>query len=99
MKKRVTAVLLSFVLAAGLLAGCGGSSAGSAAEPASAAEETSSGDKTQIEFWYAGGKTAVGVIEGIVKEFNESQDKYEVTTVTQGNYNETYQALLRMLQN
>ena len=41
------------------------------------------GEKTTVEFWYAGGKTAVGVIQDIVDKYNESQDKYEVKTVTQ----------------
>ena len=51
------------------------------------------GEKTTVEFWYAGGKTAVGVIQDIVDKYNESQDKYEVKTVTQADYSETYQKL------
>ena len=49
--------------------------------------------RTEVEFWYAGGKTAVGIVEEIVEDFNNSQDKYFVTTVTQGDYDETYQKL------
>ncbi|MDY4810032.1 MAG: extracellular solute-binding protein, partial [Bulleidia sp.] len=44
-----------------------------------------------VEFWYAGGKTAVGVIQDIVDKYNASQDVYEVKTVTQADYSETYQ--------
>lgn len=58
-----------------------------------AAKDVSAEGKTEIEFWFAGGKTAVGVIQGIVDDFNASQDKYFVTTVTQGDYDETYQKL------
>ena len=49
--------------------------------------------RTEVEFWYAGGKTAVGIVEEIVEDFNNSQDEYFVTTVTQGDYDETYQKL------
>lgn len=58
-----------------------------------AAEDVSPEGKTQVEFWYAGGKTAVGVIENIIKEFNASQDTYYVSSVTQADYDETYQKL------
>lgn len=54
---------------------------------------TGTGEKTTVEFWYAGGKTAVGVIQDIVDKYNESQNKYEVKTVTQADYSETYQKL------
>ena len=50
-------------------------------------------NRTEIEFWYAGGKTAAGVIEDIVAEFNQAQSDYYVTTVQQADYDETYQKL------
>ena len=46
-----------------------------------------------VEFWYSGGKTAVGVVQEIVDSFNASQSKYHVSTVTQADYDETYQKL------
>ena len=49
--------------------------------------------RTEVEFWFAGGKSAVGVVQEIVDDFNNSQDEYFVTTVTQGDYDETYQKL------
>ena len=49
--------------------------------------------RTEVEFWYAGGKTAAGVIQNIVDDFNKSQDKYAVTAVQQADYDETYQKL------
>ena len=47
--------------------------------------------RTEVEFWFAGGKTAVGVIEEIVDDFNNSQDEYFVKTSTMADYDETYQ--------
>ena len=49
--------------------------------------------RTEVEFWFAGGKTAAGVIKNIVDDFNKSQDKYAVTAVQQADYDETYQKL------
>lgn len=74
--------LMSALLAGVMLAGCSGGST---------AASTQDGGKTTIEFWYAGGKTAVGVIQDIVDKYNASQDVYEVKTVTQADYSETYQ--------
>ena len=65
-----------------MLAGCSGGST---------VASTQDGGKTTVEFWYAGGKTAVGVIQDIVDKYNASQDVYEVKTVTQADYSETYQ--------
>lgn len=82
--------LISATLAGLLLTtGCTGTNA--AANSNQSAVGT--GEKTTVEFWYAGGKTAVGVIQDIVDKYNESQDKYEVKTVTQVDYSETYQKL------
>ena len=74
--------LMSALLAGVMLAGCSGGST---------AASTQDGGKTTVEFWYAGGKTAVGVIQDIVNKYNASQDVYEVKTVTQADYSETYQ--------
>ena len=74
--------LMSAVLAGVMLAGCSGGST---------VASTQDGGKTTVEFWYAGGKTAVGVIQDIVDKYNASQDVYEVKTVTQADYSETYQ--------
>lgn len=92
MKKKLVTLLMVSAMAASVLTGCGSSQAASADESAEA-ESASSGDKVEVEFWYAGGKTAVNVIQEIVDSFNESQDQYYVTTVTQADYEETYQSL------
>lgn len=107
MKKSIMSLVLAGTMAASCLSGCGGSSsesttasasAESASSSAASSVETSdsaasSGEKTEIEFWYAGGKTAVNIVQEIVDEYNASQDVYEVTTVTQADYDETYQKL------
>lgn len=54
---------------------------------------SSDSGKVEVEFWYSGGKTAVGVVQEIVDSYNASQDTYVVTTVTQADYNETYEKL------
>ena len=82
--------LISATLAGLLLTtGCTGTNAAANSNQSAAG----TGEKTTVEFWYAGGKTAVGVIQDIVDKYNESQDKYEVKTVTQADYSETYQKL------
>lgn len=105
MKKTIMSLVLAGTMAVSCLSGCGSSasestsgsssSASSSAVPGTTAESSAaaSGEKTEIEFWYAGGKTAVNIVQEIVDEFNASQDAYEVTTVTQADYTETYQKL------
>lgn len=89
MKKRIVAAFLTMAMAVGMLTGCGTGSDGSA----SGAATTTADGKIQVDFWYAGGKTAVNVFQDIVDKFNESQDKYEIVTTTQADYSETYEKL------
>lgn len=97
MKKRLIAMLLLSALTLGALTGCGsGSSTASAASGSSSSDGSDaavSDGAVEVEFWYAGGKTAVNVVQEIVDEFNASQDAYYVTTVTQADYTETYEKL------
>ena len=89
MKKALTLVLAA-TITAGLFTGCGGSGETKGAETVKT--EKAEGP-VEVEFWYAGGKTAVGVVQEIIDDFNASQDKYNVTAVTQADYSETYQKL------
>lgn len=66
-KKLISAAMAGLLM----MTGCSGTNATSKSA-------SQSGEKTTVEFWYAGGKTAVGVIQDIVDKYNESQDKYEV---------------------
>lgn len=93
---------MACAVTAGMLAGCGSSNTAAATEADTSAETTAqtetasaeeAGEKTEIEFWYSGGKTAVGVVQEIIDSYNASQDLYTVTAVTQASYDETYQKL------
>lgn len=81
--KQFCALGMAVVMMAGAVTGCGGKQSGKA----------EAGGLVQVDFWYSGGKTAVSVVQGIVDEFNSSQNKYHVNTVTQADYDETYQKL------
>lgn len=58
-------------------AGCGSKAEGTADTAAKAQAEAGdaaeSGDTVDVEFWYSGGKTAVGVVQEIVDSFNASR--------------------------
>ncbi|MDR2615772.1 MAG: extracellular solute-binding protein, partial [Oscillospiraceae bacterium] len=108
-RKRTASLTIAIILAIGLLAGCGGQqpsetqtpreSASASVAPASRGAETrSAGGETgaepvELSFWYAGGKTAAGVLSEIVDDFNLSQESWRISTVTQADYTETYQKL------
>ena len=97
MKKKLLGTLLATTLAFTTIAGCGTGNASGDGDATSKNNPTQasadSKDKTEIEFWYSGGKTAVNVVQEIVDSYNESQDKYFVKTVTQADYSETYEKL------
>lgn len=96
LKKMISAALAVLLCATSLLSatGCTATNAGKSAQDSKTTQTSANdGKKTTVEFWYAGGKTAVGVIQDIVDKYNKSQDKYEVKTVTQADYDETYQKL------
>ena len=67
-QKRVIALCMAAVLAAGVFTGCGKKTAN-----AEEVQKTEDG-KVQIDFWYSGGKTAVNVLGDMIEEFNGSQD-------------------------
>lgn len=85
MRKRILAAFLASAMLAGLAAGCG-------KDKEAQAPKTSDG-KVQVDFWYSGGKTAVNILTDMAKDFNASQDKYEIVTTTQADYGETYEKL------
>ena len=86
-QKRVIALCMAAVLAAGVFTGCGKKTAN-----AEEVQKTEDG-KVQIDFWYSGGKTAVNVLGDMIEEFNASQDTYEIVGTTQADYTETYEKL------
>ncbi len=92
MKKRLLALLLAGVTATAMLTGCTGDAATIGSSAQSDSPEDSSG-AIEVELWYSGGKTAADVLQGIVDDFNTSQDVYNVVTNTQADYTETYEKL------
>ncbi|EHR37463.1 ABC transporter substrate-binding protein [Facklamia languida] len=57
------------------------------------AKLTHAQERETINFWYSLGGRNEELIQNIVKEFNKTQDKYEVVATYQGNYDETVQKL------
>lgn len=108
MRRKIISLLLTGAFAVSALVGCGSSSDSTAKDTEVSSQETgaekedstalvqkkeSSKDTTEIEFWYAGGKTAVQVVQDIIDKYNASQSVYHVSAVTQADYDETYQKL------
>lgn len=88
MKRKLVAIMAVMSMAAGLLAGCGGTSADTSSESSSdtteESTETSSADtegKTVISFWHYMSTDKEGkYVQEAVDEFNESQDEIYVET-------------------
>ena len=79
MKKRLLGTLMTIAMLTTFLMGC---SAGNTTSENSQAHGTENmKGKTEVDFWYSGGKTAVKVVQNIVDDYNKSQDKYFVKTV------------------
>lgn len=86
--KKLSGLLMIFVLFVSTLVGC------STSETTSSQSETSKkGEPIKVEFWYGLGGQLGENVERFIKEFNESQDEVIVTGVAQGNYEETEQKL------
>lgn len=91
MNKKFIGILMTTAMLTTSFTGCGTDNI------ASGINQTQKDDdmkgKTEVDFWYSGGKTAVKVVQDIVDDYNKSQDKYFVKTVTQADYSETYEKL------
>lgn len=82
-KKICSGVVISVM--AGSLVACGNSNQATA-------KKTENG-KIQVEYWYGLGGKLDENMQKIIKDFNESQDKYEVKGVAQEDYDATYKSL------
>ena len=91
MKKRLLGTLMTIAMLTTSLMGC--STGNTTSENSQAHGTENMKGKTEVDFWYSGGKTAVKVVQDIVDDYNKSQDKYFVKTVTQADYSETYEKL------
>lgn len=70
-KKKVISILLTGVLLTGMLAGCGAKG-----------EESASGDKETIEFWYHDGNAnSNAIFEKLIAQFEEENPEYKVEYV------------------
>ena len=85
---RTAALAAAAVLAASALWGCGARAGGTGAR----ADVVKDG-RVQVTLWYSGGKTAAGVMEELIGDFNSSQQQYQVTGIQQADYDETYTKL------
>lgn len=85
MVKKKILLALSGLITISMLAGC--------SNTASNKESGNSDGVVEIDFWYSGGKTAVGILGDMVEEFNASQSKYKINGLTQADYTETYEKL------
>ncbi|MBC6695898.1 ABC transporter substrate-binding protein [Terrisporobacter mayombei] len=85
-KKKLLSLGLAGIMSLSALTGC---SQGNKEITSS----TDNGKAVEIDFWYSGGKTAVNVLGDIVEDFNSSQEKFHINTLTQADYDETYEKL------
>lgn len=91
MNKKFMCILMTITMLTTSFTGCGTDNIASGINQTQKDEDMKG--KTEVDFWYSGGKTAVKVVQGIVDDYNESQDTYFVKTVTQADYSETYEKL------
>lgn len=91
MNKKFMCILMTIIMLTTSFTGCGTDNIASGINQTQKDEDMKG--KTEVDFWYSGGKTAVKVVQGIVDDYNESQDTYFVKTVTQADYSETYEKL------
>lgn len=84
--KQLLTFITVFALFVGVLAGCSGGSGKSV-------EVSKEGDKIVVPFINGVGGSLAENLDNIVKEYNNSQDKYVVKTTKAGNYDESYQKL------
>ncbi len=76
--RKCTATMCSLALLTGVLTGCGGTGSEVSDNTDSNQTSTNSGEKVQIEYWHYFNAESQPIIEGLVEEFNQSQDEIEV---------------------
>ncbi|WP_303975068.1 ABC transporter substrate-binding protein [Streptococcus merionis] len=85
--KKIASLSFVSLLSVGILLGC------QSDQSVQETKNQSQDGPVEVEFWYAGGKTAVKVVQDIIDEYNASQDDFEIKAVTQADYSETYTRL------
>ena len=90
MKKKIISLLLVLTLAGSMLAGCGGNQEaegdGSGSKPGSNSGDSSDG-VIELTLWSTYGTYGSQYLDDLIDEFNESQDKYYLTSA--GGYDST----------
>lgn len=81
-KRKFLASMLTVLTIGGFLAGC----TSGASQEATTSTETANEEKIELNFWYPFTGKIQEANEGLVKKFNESQDRIHVTATTQGKY-------------
>ena len=104
MRKRKVALMLAAAMMVSSLVACGGNGEGSASTSsgealsetdetgqakAPAQEQASSQEAVEIEFWYGLGGEQAEILEGIISNYNASQNEVIVRGVSQSSYVET----------
>ncbi len=104
MRKRKVALMLAAAMMVSSLVACGGNGEGSASASsgealsetdetgqakAPAQEQASSQEAVEIEFWYGLGGEQAEILEGIISNYNASQNEVIVRGVSQSSYVET----------
>lgn len=84
--RKLVMILTVLLLFVGALAGCSGGQG-------STVKVSKEGDKIVVPFINGVGGSLADRLDEIVKEYNDSQDKYVVKTTKAGNYTESYQKL------
>lgn len=111
MTRRRVALLLLPVLAL-IAAACGGDDGGGGGEgargreaqidpglcPADALEEASADGPVEIDFWHAMSAVNGDVLNGLVRQYNQSQDRVHVNATFKGTYDESLDAYLTALR-
>lgn len=91
MNKKFIGILMTTAMLTTSFTGCGTDNIASGINQTQKDEDMKG--KTEVDFWYSGGKTAVKVVQDIVDDYNKFQDTYFMKTVTQADYSETYEKL------
>ncbi len=89
-KNNIRKAFLYFISIALILVGVIGCSQNNLAEETA---EQGTKEKTKIEFYYGLGGKLGETMDIIIKDFNSSNEKYEIVPIVQGNYSETLQTL------
>ncbi|WP_068775870.1 ABC transporter substrate-binding protein [Paenibacillus sp. FJAT-26967] len=88
MRKKWSALILTAAMVSGVLAGCSGQENPGEVQGSEKAPTNAAG-KTTVQFWHSLGGKNGDYMSGMIKRFNESQDKIEVVGTFQGSYDET----------